>query len=147
MIKHTTDMKKYLIIAVASYLLLPLTSCEKTTDSTLNGLWQISKIVLNNTEVKPEDSQETVTLLLDSGKDQTFLKLSANNCSGKFSTNGDNSISFSGLSCTEMCCDTNFDIKILETLQKVNYYNLDVTQVTFYVDSANYIIANKVLPE
>ena len=140
-------MKKYLIIAVVSYLLLPLTSCEKTSDTTLNGLWQISKIVLNNTEVKPEDSQETVTLLLDSGKDQTFLKLSANNCSGKFSTNGDNSISFSDLSCTEMCCDTNFDMKILETLQKVNYYNLDVTQVTFYVDGANYIIANKVLPE
>ncbi len=140
-------MKKYLILSISLFILLSITSCEKSSDPTLNGLWQISKLVLNNTEVKPEGSQEVVTLLLDSGKDQTFLKLSANTCSGKFSTTGDNSINFSDISCTEICCDTNFDMKILETLQKVNYYDLDVTQVTFYVDDANYIIASKVLPE
>ncbi len=138
---------KYLIIAVSICLFLSLTSCEKTSESTLNGLWQVSTLVLNNTELKPENTQRTVTLLLDSSKDQTFLSLSANSCTGKFTTDSNNSVNISYLSCTEICCDSDYDIKVRETLNNVKYYDLKVTEVTFFIDKANFIVANKVLPE
>ena len=132
--------------------LFPLTivlgSCEENNvDVELTGYWYIDKVVSTENDMPPLEEQNIIYLNLNSEKEEFTINLSVNSCSGKLEVGKNAFIHFFNSGCTEICCDTEWDMFVLSILNEVKRYKLNGTRLMLYVDDENYIESTKLLPE
>lgn len=109
-------------------LLSFLSSCDKDkcdcTDSDLLGKWQAETFISLESVGYPKNNDYSP--LIEFKKDGIFaLNLDVNSCGGSYVLSGEDSIGFSEVACTEICCDSPFSLKFAQTLTQVTSYSFD----------------------
>jgi len=114
-----------------SILVLTLISCDASTKEFIGSSWKVTDL---NTQVKSVTVTNDVILTVKSATEFT-LKLDKNNCFGTYTITGNNKIKLNNLSCTEMCCDSDFSMAVSRALYKVSTIDLNKDKVTLSGDN------------
>ena len=67
------------------------------------------------------------------------MKLDRNNCSGSFTFSGEDGISITATSCTEVCCDSDFSNKLAVILSQVESYSIEENTLELHVSGWGWI--------
>jgi len=137
-------MQTKLPLTLIGTLAILLASCDPTTyiNKTHNfkSNWQVAKVVAPSYPF--DDVNETNEIDISFPKQGEFLlHLSANSCGGTYEANTEGYISFTRTSCTEKCCQTEWDYYILTLVRKASRYKGgDGDPLYLYIDNKNYIV-------
>lgn len=101
---------------ILSILILTLISCDATTKEFIGTSWKVTQLTENGKATKATND---VILTIKSATEFT-LKLDKNSCFGTYTIIGKDTIKLSNLSCTEMCCDSDFSMAVSNALYKVS---------------------------
>lgn len=119
-------MRSSLIILLVSLsFILIITSCEKEKVDVLltNSNWEVEKYKLN---VDGEYLSSSESYILKFGDDTGFsIFLDVNGCGGSYSVSANGDLVISQLYCTEVCCDSDYALNLIQLLPKMNsFYGL-----------------------
>ena len=114
-----------------SILVLTLISCDASTEEFIGSSWKVTELTTNETTVKAAND---VILTIKSRTDFS-LQLDTNNCFGTYAITGKNNIKLEGMGCTEMCCDSDFSMAVVNALYKVSKIQLKKDQVSLSSDA------------
>lgn len=67
------------------------------------------------------------------------INLDANNCIGNFALTGEDKIEIMLTGCTEICCDSDFSVKIQEMLSQVKNYSIEQNKLKLNVPGWGWI--------
>jgi heat shock protein HslJ len=119
-------MKKILVCI----LVLTLIICDATTKEFIETSWKVTELTENG---KTIDVAHDVILTIKSATEFT-LQLDKNSCFGTYTITGSNKMQLSDLSCTEMCCDSDFSMAVSKALYKVGKVKFDKEYATLSGD-------------
>ncbi|WP_298519417.1 DUF6438 domain-containing protein [uncultured Kordia sp.] len=113
-----------------SILVLTLISCDASTKELIGSSWKVTELKTNGTIAKTTND---VILTIKSETDFS-LQLDKNNCFGTYAITGKNNIKLESIGCTEMCCDSDFSMAVVNALYKVSNINLNKDRVSLSSD-------------
>lgn len=124
-------MKLKIILLNICFPLFLGSSCEKESNDNINianSKWILEYIEIGNDVYKP-----SIDYVLEFSKDSLFfMNLSVNTAGGKYKMEEKNKITILSYSpLTEICCESNFDNKLLTNFIKVQEYNIDGKSLIF----------------
>ncbi len=141
---------KRTLILIGTLVIL-LTSCDPTTYVTkkhnFKNNWKIITVVAPSYPFKEIHTKNDICISFPKQGEFTLL-LSKNVCGGTYDANTEGYLCFTGTSCTEKCCQTEWDYYILTLIRKTSRYKSgDGKPLYLYIDNKNYIILEMINPE
>ena len=134
-------MKDNGIKIVILLLFVILFSCEKEKKdfaSDIYATWEVVDFMSIESMSYPKDNNYNP--VIEFKRDGSFtLKLDSNSCFGSFSFSGENGISIPRTGCTKMCCDSDFSIKLVEMLSRVETYSIEENKLKLNVSDWGWI--------
>jgi len=121
------------------------TGCDPTTyinqKHNFTSKWQVSKVVAPSYPFDKANATNTIDLSFPK-QGEFLLHLSVNSCGGTYEANPEGYISFTRTSCTEQCCDSEWEYYILTLIRKASRYDggEDGQPLYLYMDKKNYIV-------
>jgi heat shock protein HslJ len=124
-------MKLKIILLSICFPLFLGSSCEKESNENINitnSKWMLEYIEIGNHKYEPP-----IDYVLEFSNDSLFfMNLSVNTAGGKYKMEEKNKITILSYSpLTEICCESDFDNKLLNNFIKVQEYNIDGKSLIF----------------
>lgn len=134
-------MKQFQIIIISLLMLIVLSCDKKGKDeiSDIYGKWTATDYISLESVSYPKNNG--FSPIIEIKTDGTYnLKLDMNGCFGNFSlSDSSSSISFSAAVCTEICCDSEFSLKIANMLHQVKTYQIEKNKLKLEVPGWGWI--------
>lgn len=119
---------KILSILFLSLCCMTLISCSDDgncdCDDNLYQKWEVDGFVSIESRSYSKDNDYSPTIEFKRDGSLT-MELDVNNCFSSFELGNSGSIRIEGPGCTEACCDSEFSVKVVETLPLVETYNIN----------------------
>jgi len=134
---------KFLLFLLGTVLML-VASCDPTTyissAHNFEDKWTVNEVVAPSYPI--DDKHEKNDISISFPKQGEFLlHLSVNSCRGTYEADTNGYIRITGTSCTEQCCQTDWDYYILTLIRKAtSYKGGEGLPLYLYIDKKNYII-------
>jgi len=124
-------MKLKIILLSICFPLFLGSSCKKESNENINianSKWMLEYIEIGNDEYEPP-----IDYVLEFSNDSLFfMNLSVNTAGGKYMMDEKNKITILSYSpLTEICCESDFDNKLLNSFMEVQEYNIDGKSLIF----------------
>ena len=108
-------------------ILLLFLGCDKEEnkkDEALYNTWEIVDFI--SLESRVYAKKNGFNPIIEFKHEGNFkLRLDANGCFGSLKVSSENKIEISSISCTEICCDSDYSQKIAQMLSRVASYKID----------------------
>jgi len=108
-------------------LLLVVCACRKDGASDTRSIydsWEAKSFMSIESVAYPKAENKKILLTFD--RSGVFsLKLDINGCGGNFTLGQNSQLGMTSPICTEICCDSKFSEKLVQTLSKVTSYTIE----------------------
>jgi len=114
---------KMLSLLISLFVLI---SCDKNDEgnAALYQTWEAKDFMSLESVAYPKAEGKKILLTFD--KSGSFsLRLDINGCGGNFTVGENNRLEMTSPICTEICCDSKFSEKLVQTIPKVTSYNIE----------------------
>jgi len=119
---------KALYLFLSLLTVLTLTNCKKdaSADVTLFGKWKVEGYVASSSSLA-QTSATDIYLTFNNNK-TIDISLEANECSGSFTIEA-SAITILDVGCTEICCDSDFSLELMDLIQLVESHHFTNDQL------------------